>query len=308
MTTPAEIFWVIGDNTNVGKTTIACALIRHLNKTGRKAVGFKPVGGVYLYQSMDFLLSSYPKSSCTIYGGNSIKLAMSSPLTNQDMLEALSPLYYLIYPRLPGFVMARAGATMLGNVAYYKPPLLETLRERPDFKHLIEACALPVDEARPLKYDNVTFRRTNPIVCDSCNASLRFLGTLGAEAYVFEGADTFLPVWKGCPMPDHVIYIANGTIGIVPNLAGQPILSTEFTGTPVLRDFMKVIDGQQRRQIRPAVLSRRQRTPGAGLGTDGRDAAGVHSRTFASLRACMRLERSGVGPMMYNVRALWWSG
>ncbi|MTW23010.1 hypothetical protein [Allochromatium palmeri] len=40
------LFWVIGTATNVGKTTVATALIRHLNASGLPALGFKPyVGG-----------------------------------------------------------------------------------------------------------------------------------------------------------------------------------------------------------------------------------------------------------------------
>ena len=88
-----EIYWVVGDQTDIGKTTIAAALIRVLNQNQIPALGFKPYGGSNLRDVVDFMLAQFPKSNCAAYGPDALKLTRASPLTSDEHIDLVCPVF-----------------------------------------------------------------------------------------------------------------------------------------------------------------------------------------------------------------------
>lgn len=62
-TRDVEIFWVVGSDTSVGKTTLATALIRVLNRLGKTTVGFKPHAGINFVEHLGVMEEAHPTSA-----------------------------------------------------------------------------------------------------------------------------------------------------------------------------------------------------------------------------------------------------
>jgi len=247
----AENYWVIGNTTNVGKTTVASALVRVLNDRGQKTVGFKPVGGIYLYESVDFIIDNYKNSDCTIYGNDSVKLSDASPISNDKLLELISPVYYLMFPRFPSFIMARTGSKILNNITFYKTDLMDSLRQRHDIKFIIDQASLPINAAKLIK--NAPFDRNDKIISKKTSKSYKYLVNLGAEAVVIEGAGRFIPIWKNNPTLNHLFLIADGFLIFFPNLNKEVFIDIPAADS---RDLLRYIGANEcRKYVEPLYVS-----------------------------------------------------
>ena len=88
------IIWVVGDNTNVGKTTITAALIRTLNSMGVGTIGYKPYAGARLIDIID-LLQEISCGDGQLVGRDARQLVKASPMITTDLLEVVNPSWRL---------------------------------------------------------------------------------------------------------------------------------------------------------------------------------------------------------------------
>jgi len=108
------IIWVVGDNTNVGKTTVSAALIRILNSLGKRTVGFKPYAGARLMDVID-LLEEIAGGDGQLVGRDARKLAKASPFVGVDLLEVINPSWRLSHLARDVSFLVRKGSMAIGQ-------------------------------------------------------------------------------------------------------------------------------------------------------------------------------------------------
>lgn len=199
-----EIFWVIGTGTDAGKTTIACALIRFLNRIGISAVGFKPYAKTLFRDGVDFLAATCPPHNRVLFGSDAYALATASPLTPVEMGEVIAPCHQFSYPAWGNVFLTRLGSGYLGDVEFLRTPLAQDLMLRPDFRRLAERIYLPIADARMME-SRIGFysEETDAVKAAAFSA----LVELGSDAIVCEGAKDYLPIFRGAPVADHLVIV-----------------------------------------------------------------------------------------------------
>ena len=239
---------MVGNRSNVGKTTIASALIRQLNAAGKRTVGFKPYAGSQLRDLIDFMVEKYPTSRCKLFGKDAWKLTAASPLTEMDMIDLVTPSQVLSYPVWHTAVLMRTGSAALGNVEHFTNSQGASLRDRPDLRHIQARTGLPLGEAtvrEKIGFDVAT-RESPEKQRDAFNALL----DLGVDAVVCEGMANWLPVWQDCPPVNHVILLADGKVTLLPDVD----LSFSFDPDKVLRLVDELTeDFKPRKPLGPSV-------------------------------------------------------
>jgi hypothetical protein len=210
-----QVFWVLGSGPDVGKTTIASALVRHLNRQGISAVGFKPHAATRLQDIIDLMIENYPRSKCTVYGGDGLTLANASPLTSIDVVDVVNPVHFICYPEWQAVVLARMGSHVLGNVELYRGRSAAGLIERPDIKQLIAKTGLPLREATEASSLSFYMGASYP---DVQNRAFAYLANTGAHSLVCEGAGGFSPAWQSCPIVNHIFLVSHGQVHLFPRV------------------------------------------------------------------------------------------
>lgn len=209
------IVWVVGDNTNVGKTTISAALIRALNGMGKATVGFKPYAGARLLDVID-LLEEIAAGDGYLVGRDARKLAKASPLMTNDLLEVINPSWRLSHPVRDVGVFIRKGSAAIGQRSFMCTESARALWGRPDLLELNKAIALPMNAMRIIgnaAADQVDFDDQGVQV-----ASFQRLQALSPEIVVCEGAGRVLPVWTGAPAARHLFFISGGDLYFFPDV------------------------------------------------------------------------------------------
>lgn len=216
MQTAPTIVWVVGDNTNVGKTTISASLIRVLNRAGKPTVGFKPYAGGRLVDVID-LLGEIATGDGFLVGRDARKLAKASPLMSSEWLEVANPSWRLSHPHRDVSVFVRKGADGIGQRSFFHTANAEGFRGRPGFQQLNEFIRLPIAASQMVP--NVLADQVDYLHQDVQGASFDRLMTLGPAMVVCEGAGRLLPAWKGAPPASHVFLITGGDLHLFSNVA-----------------------------------------------------------------------------------------
>lgn len=211
-----ELYWVAGNGTDVGKTTIACAAIRVLNAQGKRSVGFKPFGASLLHNIVDFIIEKYPNAPCKLFGGDAWKLTMASPWTDIDSIDLVSPIQTLCYSDWKTIILVRTGARLLGNVEYFCSEYGHSLKDRPDFRRLIDYTGLPMDDA--VVVEDLDRDTTAAMAPEKQKHAFGKLLDLGVDAVVCEGAGRWISTWPDCPPANHLLFVADGNVTLIPNL------------------------------------------------------------------------------------------
>ena len=210
------VYWVVGNGTDVGKTTVATALIKVLNARGQRTIGFKPYAASLLHTIIDFMIEKYPRVPCKLFGNDAWELTAASPLTGPEMIDLVAPVQLLCYPNWQNTILVRSGSLLLDNVEYFCSENGAALRERTDFQALVRVTGLPLDEAAVrggLGLDEAA--RLSP---EKPKQAFARLLDLGVDAVVCEGAGGWLPVWQDCPAANHVLEVADGGVRFCPDL------------------------------------------------------------------------------------------
>ena len=138
-----DIYWIIGEATNCGKTTIASSLIRVLNGLGKITIGFKPFAGIRFSQSRDLLINEIPFSDCGMFGSDALKLCDASPHSDRGMLDIINPSLLLFKDSILEPLLIRIGSKKLNNLVYYGGEFLEGFLKddgnKQIFKHIRES-------------------------------------------------------------------------------------------------------------------------------------------------------------------------
>lgn len=210
------IYWVVGEATNTGKTTIASALIKTLNARDVRAVGFKPYASSRLYALVDFMIETYPRSQAKLFGKDAWELTMASPLTGPDLVDLVVPCQLLSHPTWRQIVLMRTGSAQLNNVEYICTEYGAGLKNRADFQRLIKKTRLPFDVA-VLKTD-IDVLHAHRVAPEKQRLAFNSLLDIGVDAVVCEGAGEWLPIWQDCPMVNHVFLLSGGLVRFFPNV------------------------------------------------------------------------------------------
>lgn len=205
--------WVVGDNTNVGKTTISTALIRVLNRLGCPTVGFKPYAGTSL-QDVIGLLQEIALGDGYLVGNDARKLLAASPMLTLDMLELINPSWRISHPTRGVGVLIRKGSAAIGQRYFRHTENARALLSRPDFLRLNESMRLPQSEpVKDMDPDAIDFADQSVQA-----ASFARLMALKPGCIVCEGAGRLLPVWQGAPAAKHVFVVSSGALYFFANL------------------------------------------------------------------------------------------
>ena len=211
-----ELYWVAGSGTDVGKTTIACAAIRVLNAHGKRTVGFKPFGASLLHDIVDFIFEKYPDASCKLFGGDAWKLTMASPLTEVDCIDVVSPIQILCFSNWKTIILVRTGSHLLGDVEYFCSAYGQSLKDRPDFRRLIDYAGLPLKEA--VVMEDLSRDAAASMAPEKQKHAFGKLLDLGVDTVVCEGAGRWISSWPDCPPTNHLFFVSDGNVSLIPNL------------------------------------------------------------------------------------------
>jgi hypothetical protein len=214
----------------VGKTTIACALIRALNKAGTPTAGFKPYGAMMIVKNAALLEENLHKFPCRVYGADSLRLTKASPLTSMEMIDVVGPSQFLCYSGWPNALVARTGSIVLNNVEYFKSGDSTRLEKDADTRELIERTGLPLGKAKPLGLLN--FFRAPALSPEKQKLAFDHLVRLGAASIVCEGTGRSIPNWQDCPGVNHVICIAERRVTVFPDVDLRVTFSRDSTLVP----------------------------------------------------------------------------
>lgn len=230
-----EIFWVIGSDTHVGKTTIAAALIRSLNREGCPAVGFKPFGGFLLQEAMEFGAGQISRSGCEVCGSDAERLTMASPLTPPSMLDVVGPMYMLSYPVYGRPLLMRSGSRSLGNVRYLYHDNARTLLERSDVVELLQQVQVPLAAMEASTFAFLDAPALSPAAHAAAYAGLL---ALGPRAVVVEGASNYLPIWTAMAV-NHVFLVTGEAVTCFPGINLEPPFSSRLRITQNILHHLK---------------------------------------------------------------------
>jgi hypothetical protein len=225
------IIWVFASGTNVGKTTVAAALIRALNRRGVPTVGFKPYGGSLLMSVIDLMLETIPNSKCAYFGNDAWELSTASPLTGSQLVDTVAPVQFLFHPGYHSTLLARTGSVATGDVEYFRSAYAVSIQNRPDIVELAQKTGLPFADATV--QEPLAFLTAPSLAPAKQQRAFEHLLGLGARTVVCEGAGPFLPGWLDCPGPHHAVFLDQGMVHLFPNLDARRAVTLGATVTRV---------------------------------------------------------------------------
>lgn len=230
-----DIFWVIGPDTNVGKTTIATALIRALNREGCPAVGFKPFGGFLLQEAMEFGAEQRERSGCELCGSDADRLTAASPLTPPSMMDVVGPMYLVSYPVYSRSLLMRMGSRALGNVRYLFHEDATRPLSRSDVVELLQQLEVPVATMETTGFTFLDAPSLHPAA--QAEAYARLL-TLEPRAVVIEGASQYLPIWTSMVV-NHVFVVTGQEVTLHPGINMEPPFVGQLKATHNIMHHLK---------------------------------------------------------------------
>jgi predicted P-loop ATPase/GTPase len=201
-----DIHWVVGQGTNVGKTTVAAALVRTLSALGLRVVPFKPYSGGKFIEVVDLMFERRDMTTARLFGGDGAKLIDASPLLSPDDADLVQPISLFYYPEFEQPILARVGARMAGGARFFKTPAGLALEAREDYRRLLRLIG--VDDSLSFETRDLRFAATPQLgqrEVDACFEHL--LGKYDATTVVCEGASAWLPYWRKGLVINHVTYV-----------------------------------------------------------------------------------------------------
>ena len=244
-----DTFWVIGPDTNVGKTTIATALIRALNREGCPAVCFKPFGGFLLQEAMEFGAEQRERSGCELCGSDADRLTTASPLTPPSMMDVVGPMYMISYPVYGRALMVRIGSRALGDVRYLFHEGATNLLSRSDVVELLRQLEVPLATMETTRFTFLDAPSLYPAA--QADAYARLL-TLEPRAVVIEGASQYLPIWTSMVV-NHIFVVTGQEVTFHPRINMEPPFVGQLKAT---RNIMHHLGANPRSIAVPMALAR----------------------------------------------------
>ena len=196
MNVDIDIHWVVGQGTNVGKTTVAAALVRTLSALGQRVVPFKPYSGAKFVDVVDLMFERREATTARLFSSDGATLIDASPLLSPDDADLVQPVsLFSTTPNSskrswPAWVPARPG-----GARFYKTPAGLALEAREDYRYLLQLIG--VDDSISFETRDLRFVSTPQLVQHAVDTCLRrLLDTCDATTVVCEGASACLPYWR----------------------------------------------------------------------------------------------------------------
>lgn len=206
-----EIYWVVGPGTNVGKTTIASAVISVLCELGRKAIGFKPYSARKFVDVIDSGYLGFPKAISRVSGLDATKLAAASSITSFDDIELIAPVAYICYPEYLNTLVVRTGSQKTCNAEFFKGDSAIRLENRTDYKRILKD--LEIDDWVHFQRTSLSFLDAPLIDNNKVEDCFQYLiNSRDVDTVVCEGAGRFLPFWNEMKLVNHIFYIAKNEL------------------------------------------------------------------------------------------------
>lgn len=254
---PTAMFWVVGDDTNVGKTFISTGLIRLMNSRGIRTAGFKPYVGAALKDVVDLLEETAGHTPHQLAGYDARRIAAASPLTPENLLEVVNPSWRIHHPSRSETVLVRKGSTLLGDRRLLKTRNTERFFLREDIRDLSEHLKLPFESAEAIADGSAD--SIDALGQHSLAKAFACLRSLQPDAIVCEGAGRLLPVWAGCPPIRHLLLVSRGNLYFFANIRLNIKLDRQLEAVPTV---LALVEHLKRRRCTSSpipVLSKRDR-------------------------------------------------
>jgi hypothetical protein len=201
-----DVHWVVGQGTNVGKTTVAAALVRALSALGQRVVAFKPYSGGKFIEVVDLMSERRDASTARLFSGDGATLIDASPLLSIDDADLVQPISLFYYPEFEQPILARVGARMAGGARFFKTSAGLALEAREDYRRLLELIG--VDDSMRFEIRDLRFAATPQLGLREVDACFRhLLDKHEATTVVCEGASAWLPYWRKSLVVNHVTYV-----------------------------------------------------------------------------------------------------
>lgn len=214
-TAHTQLIWVTGEGTDFGKTTLAAALVRVLNRAGLPTVGMKPYAVARLRDLVDDMLTRGASAPVMPMPLDGLALASSSPLTPTDRVDLVSPVRLVTHPGWLDAVTLQIGSRCLGQTRHYRFKALDEWSADADIRRLA-AAGWAIDSAeRRDSMDTLDLPQWGEAAVQQAHEALL---QLGARCIVCEGASRFSPAWRGSPTVDHLLHVAAGRITWIPDI------------------------------------------------------------------------------------------
>lgn len=239
-------YWVVGSGENVGKTTVASALLRSLNKAGQPSLGFKPYSAAKFIELIDTLsLPEFSKDGW-LCGADGLSLCDASPLLERREAELLQPILFICYPGYLDPLIIRTGSRLSGNVYYWRGRQAGLVLDRPDlYEHLSN---LDVSAWRRYPITNAQFHKAPQLGVDHVEKCFQqIIQMKSPQSIVLEGAGPFLPLWRTDQSVDHLIYINKNTVHFFKDLNLSISASTTILKT--VKDIRETVNNHKRLSI-----------------------------------------------------------
>jgi hypothetical protein len=212
-----ECYWVIGPRTEVGKTTLAAALLRVLNRRRCGALGFKPYSATLFAGAIERMCDPQSPTKSSLVGKDARTLADSSPLTGVADAECIVPVQYICHPHYHSAMIARIGSRTIDDRRCIKSDDHRDFLARSDVASIFDRNRSSTGDME--SSPNLAFSKApadgRDLVAKSYEA---LVSRSGVDVVVCEGAGQFLPLWRGAPVVDHILHVDTVAVRLFPNI------------------------------------------------------------------------------------------
>jgi hypothetical protein len=275
-----EFYWVIGQGTDVGKTTLATALLRILNRRHYPALGFKPYSATLLTSVIDAMCDPDATDKGKLFGSDAVDLATHSPLTGIADVECIVPVQYICYPNFHSAIVARIGSDIIGDRLCLRSDHQRAFLDRSDIVAIFDRNDAPTRDmvsADHLRLSTCPARSQDHVARSYRNLASRD----GVTAIICEGVGQFLPLWRGMPVIDHLFYVEMSSVRFFPNirldlkveqhdtLYSCKLIDHVLRGDGGLFELLPMVDTAQRERVAEEVVDNLLRRASPAQGCDG---------------------------------------
>ena len=206
-----QTYWVIGTGTNVGKTTVATALISILSGSGIATVGFKPFSAAKLPDIMDVLDDPKLASDNLICSSDGLSLSASSLGVGELEAELVHPVLFVCYPYFSDTFIIRSGSRISGDVSYWRGEQSDDVFGNAALFATRRHLQLETWKSFPRSpYGFLDGRRLGSEKVERCYQHL--INAKRPKVVVCEGAAYFLPQWRASQPVNHIFLVSSDTI------------------------------------------------------------------------------------------------
>lgn len=206
-----QTYWVIGTGTNVGKTTVATALISILNSRGIATIGFKPFSAAKLPDIMDILDDPKFALNNLICSSDGLSLSASSLGVGELEAELVHPVLFVCYPDYSDTFIIRSGSRISGDVCYWRGEHSDDVLGNAALFLTRKHLQLENWKSFPVsRYGFLDARRLGSENVERCYQHL--LNAKRLKVVVCEGAAYFLPQWGASQSVNHIILVSSDTV------------------------------------------------------------------------------------------------